>query len=58
MFQALWEVRYTYESLVGKLEEARQLVPPPKMKNNMWVWINLSAPELFFLILAHPVYKM
>ena len=21
-------------------------------------WINLSAPELFFLILAHSVYKM
>ena len=21
-------------------------------------WINLLAPELFFLILAHPVYKM
>jgi hypothetical protein len=24
----------------------------------IFVWFNLLAPELFFLILAHPVYEM
>ena len=29
-----------------------------KIKKNSIRLINLLAPELFFLILAHPVYKM
>jgi len=28
------------------------------LKEEGWKGINLLAPELFFLILAHPVYKM
>jgi len=32
MFQALCEVRYIYENLVGKLEETKHLVTPLKIK--------------------------
>ena len=38
-----------------------QYVPPEKWeapKPTLLAFLSLSAPELFFLILAHPVYKM
>jgi len=49
------EGRGVYRVLVGKPEGKSPLGRPRRRwKDN----INLLAPELFFLTLAHPVYKM
>ena len=47
--------------LPGRAKE----LPAPPLKNRLFTYyrlriagLNLLSPELFFLILAHPVYKM
>jgi len=52
------DVREQYQTEITNRFAALENVNDYEDVNRTWENINLSAPELFLLILAHPVYQM